>query len=78
MLFSPFYAHTVNTSSQEKWSKSTRLDRDEQAANAWALNALVNRDEWEMAEHHAPCDLKIVTSRLGLPLAAAVAWARLY
>jgi len=76
MLFSPFYAHTVDTKANERWSKSTRLDPDEEAANRWALNVLVDRDEWESAEQHAPCSLTTVTSRLGLPLAAAVTWER--
>lgn len=76
MLFSPFYAHTVNATSQERWSKSTKLDPDEEEANAWAVDTLVSRDEWERAEQHAPCDLRTVTSHLGLPLAAAVAWER--
>ena len=52
------------------------LDPDEEDANAWAIDALVSRDEWEEAEQHAPIDLRTVTSRLGLPLAAAVAWER--
>lgn len=76
MLFSPFFAHTVNAASKERWSRSTRLDPDEEDANAWAIDALVNRNEWEEAEHHAPIDLRTVTSRLGLPHAAAVAWER--
>jgi hypothetical protein len=76
MLFSPFFAHTVNAASKERWSRSTRLDTDEEDANGWAIDALVSRDEWEEAEQHAAIDLRIVTSRLGLPLAAAVAWER--
>jgi hypothetical protein len=76
MLISPFYAHTVDVTARERWSKSTKLQPDEEAANRWALNALVDRDEWERAEQHSPCSLTAVTSRLGLPLAAAVAWER--
>jgi hypothetical protein len=76
MLFSPFYAHTVDTAAKERWTGSSRLDPDEEAANRWAINALVSRDEWEGAEQYAPCHLRTVTSRLGLPLAAAIAWER--
>ncbi len=76
MLFSPFYAHTVDTNANDRWSMSRRLDPDEEAANNWALNTLVNRDEWETAEQHSPCRLTTVVSRLGLPLAVAVTWER--
>jgi hypothetical protein len=76
MLFSPFYAHTVDANANERWGSSKRLDPDEEAANNWALNALLARNEWETAEQHSPCRLSTVVSRLGLPLAVAVAWER--
>jgi hypothetical protein len=75
-LFSPFYAHKVDAASRARWGQPKRLDPDEESANAWAVDTLVSRGEWEAAECHSPCDLRRVTSRLGLPFAAAVAWER--
>jgi hypothetical protein len=75
-LFSPFYAHKVDAASQVRWGQPKRLDPDEESANAWAIDALVTREEWEAAERRDPCDLRRVTARLGLPFAAAVAWGR--
>jgi hypothetical protein len=76
LLFSPFYAHKVDAASKARWGQPKRLDPDEENANAWAIDTLVSRGEWEAAECHSPCDLRAVTSRLGLPFAAAVAWER--
>ena len=75
-LFSPFYAYKVDAASQARWGQPKRLDPDEENANAWAINILVSREEWEAAECHSPCDLQVITARLGLPFAAAVAWER--
>jgi hypothetical protein len=75
-LFSPFYAHKVDAASRARWGQPKRLDPDEENANAWAIDTLVSREEWEVAECQSPCDLRAVTSRLGLPFAAAVAWER--
>ena len=76
MLFSPFYAYKVDAASRARWGQPKRLDPDEENANAWAVSNLVSREEWEAAECHSPCDLRVVTARLGLPFAAAVAWER--
>jgi hypothetical protein len=75
-LFSPFYAHKVDAASKARWGQPKRLDPDEENANAWAIDTLVSRAEWEAAEFQSPCDLRAVTARLGLPFAAAVAWER--
>jgi hypothetical protein len=75
-LFSPFYAHKIDAASRARWGRPKRLDRDEENANAWAIDTLLSRGDWEAAERYSPCDLRAVTSRLGLPFAAAVAWER--
>jgi hypothetical protein len=75
-LFSPFYAHKVDAASRARWGKPKRLDPDEENANAWAIDALVCREEWEASERLSPSDLPALISRLGLPFAAAIAWQR--
>jgi hypothetical protein len=76
ILFSPFRAHMVDSSSRMRWSNAKRLDPDEENANAWAVKTLVTDPSWDAAERLSPTDLRQIVGRLRLPFPAAVAWER--
>ncbi|WP_367870482.1 ImmA/IrrE family metallo-endopeptidase [Luteolibacter sp. Populi] len=76
MLFSPFRAHKVDKESRKRWGQWRKLDPDEEKANRWAVNALVEPGAWLSAENRYPCDLNKLLLELGLPLPAAIAWER--
>ena len=75
-LFSPFRAHKIDSLTRRRWSGAKRLDPDEDAADQWAVQALVSESAWDTAERVNPMDLRQIVHHLHLPLPAGVAWER--
>lgn len=80
-LFSPFEGavrcHKTDPRSRKRWGQWKRLSLDEELANEWAAEFLIDRAGWAELERAYPCELDLILKELALPRPAAISWERL-